>query len=387
MNNHLTTHSYTDPLLLAQELIRCRSMTPVSAAALDRLESTMTALGFLTWRIPFSTPGTLEVDNLYARWGRQGHNFCFAGHVDVVPPGQGWTVDPFSAVVRDSRLFGRGAVDMKGAIACFVAAVARILECNTSLPGSVSLLITGDEEGLAINGTRKVLTWLCEHGERLDACLVGEPTNPDWLGEMMKIGRRGSFNAQLHVFGTQGHAAYPHLTDNPIDRLLAMLAALRRSPLDNGSVHFQPSTLTLTSLDVDNASPNVIPAEARAAFNIRFNDLHTGAALEDWIRFHCDAVGGTYTLSCTLSGDSFLSTPGPLVQIVHKAVYAVTGHAPVLSTSGGTSDARFIKEICPVVEFGLVGRTMHKIDESTSLADLEALTEIYRQVLHGYFAA
>ncbi len=387
MNDHWNSNHYKNPLSLAQALIRCQTVTPTSSSnALDTLERALQTLGFLTWRVPFPRTGPPEVDNLYARLGTKGRNFCFAGHVDVVPPGPGWTVDPFAATVVNSHLFGRGAVDMKGAIACFVAAVARILGCQKNLPGSVSLLITGDEEGVALHGTRRVLSWLHEHEEKLDACLVGEPTNPHSLGEMIKIGRRGSLNAQLHVFGLQGHVAYPHLADNPLDRLLSMLMALRSYPLDNGSAHFQPSTLTLTNFDVGNSSPNVIPAEARAAFNIRFNDRQTGEGLKRWIRSCCDSIGGRYALTCTVSGEPFLTAPGQLTHVVHKAVHEVTGHTPVLSTSGGTSDARFIQTVCPVVEFGLVGRTMHKKDESTSLADLEVLTEIYQHVLEGYFA-
>ncbi len=376
----------TDPLPLAQDLIRCRSVTPADDGVLGILEAVLTELGFLTWRVPFSTPDTATVDNLYARWGMEGRNFCFAGHTDVVPPGQGWTVDPFAGTVIDGRLFGRGAVDMKGAIACFVAAVARILMRDGCLPGSVSLLVTGDEEGPSINGTAKVLAWLRDNEESLDACLVGEPTNSVRLGDMIKIGRRGSLNAHLRVFGVQGHAAYPHLADNPIDRLLDMLLALRQSSLDGGSVHFEPSTLTLIGVDVGNPATNVIPAAAEATFNIRFNDLHSGNSIERWIRSRCDAGKGAYALSCTVSGEPFLTIPGPLTEVIRAAVQAVTGGVPALSTAGGTSDARFIKDACPVVEFGLVGQTMHKTDESVLLADLEALTEIYQRVLEGYFA-
>ncbi len=378
---------YSNPLPLAQALIRCHSVTPASSSsALDVLERVLQTLGFLTWRVPFPRAGPPEVDNLYARLGTKGRNFCFAGHVDVVPPGQGWTVDPFAATVVNSHLFGRGAVDMKGAVACFVAAVSRILGRQKKIPGSVSFLITGDEEGVALHGTRMVLSWLYERKEQLDACLVGEPSNPHFVGEMIKIGRRGSLNAQLKVFGLQGHVAYPDLADNPIDRLLSMLMALRSSPIDSGSTHFQPSTLTLSNIDVGNSSPNIIPAEAQAAFNIRFNDRQTGERLERWIQSCCDSIGGRYSLKYIISGEPFLTAPGPLTHIVHQAVHRVTGHTPVLSTSGGTSDARFIQTVCPVVEFGLVGQTMHKKDESTSLTDLEALTEIYQHVLEGYFA-
>ncbi|MBC7905614.1 MAG: succinyl-diaminopimelate desuccinylase, partial [Rhodospirillaceae bacterium] len=318
--------------------------------------------------------------NLYARLGNSGPNFCFAGHTDVVPPGPHWTVDPFGGLVIDGRLFGRGAADMKGAIACFVAAVARFLKAGPA-KGSISLLITGDEEGPAVDGTKKVLDWLAERGEKLDFCLVGEPTNPRHLGEMMKIGRRGSLNCKITVFGAQGHAAYPHLADNPIPRLLEMLRRLTDSPLDEGSAHFQASTLALTTVDVGNPATNVIPGEARAGFNIRFNDLHTGQSLEEWIRRTLDGVGGEYECAIEVSGESFLTQPGVLSDAVAEAALAVTGATPELSTTGGTSDARFIKNVCPVLEFGLVAQTMHKVDEHVLVADMEGLTEIYGRVL------
>jgi succinyl-diaminopimelate desuccinylase len=282
--------------------------------------------------------------------------------------------------VIDGHLFGRGAADMKGAIACFVAAVAR-LPPDAPTDGSVSLLITGDEEGRALDGTSRVLDWLAAQGERLDACVVGEPTNPRHLGEMIKIGRRGSLNGRLRVLGAQGHVAYPHLADNPLPRLLAMLQALTAHPLDEGTPHFQPSTLVLTSIDVGNDASNVIPAEGRAAFNIRFNDRHSGASLEQWLRSRLDGVGGAYELEVERSGESFLTPPGALSDALCRAIVAVTGRTPELSTTGGTSDARFLKSACPVVEFGLVGQTMHKADERVALADLEALTLIYQRVL------
>lgn len=370
----------TDPVGLAAELIKCASVTPEDAGARDLLAGWLKQLGFDCHDVDSATGGPL-IRNLYARHGRDGVNFCFAGHTDVVPVGaSAWTVDPFGGQVVNDRLYGRGAADMKGAIACFVAAVARFLDKGAA-KGSISLLITGDEEGPAVDGTVKVLDWLVARGETLDACVVGEPTNPNRLGEMMKIGRRGSLNGRLTVHGTQGHAAYPHLADNPIPRLLAMLNALTAEPLDHGSPHFQASTLTLTTVDVGNPATNVIPAQARAGFNIRFNDLHSGASLEQWLRHSLDAVGGDYDLTVEVSGESFLTEPGALSQAVADCALAVTGLRPEASTTGGTSDARFIKNHCPVVEFGLVSQTMHKVDEHVLVADLEALTRIYEGVL------
>lgn len=383
------TNSLANPLELAQSLIRCPSVTPADAGALGVLEAALEELGFFCWRLPFSEAGTPDIDNLYARLGTEGRNFCFAGHTDVVPVGQGWTVEPFGADVIDGNLYGRGAADMKGAIACFVAAVARLKEQGVSFldRGSISLLLTGDEEGPSLNGTRKILHWLAENEETLDVCLVGEPTNPTVLGGMMKIGRRGSLNGRLTVHGTQGHTAYPHLADNPIPRLLRMLNGLTAHPLDQGNAHFQPSTIALSSVDVGNTATNIIPAEARAAFNIRFNDLHSADSLDVWLRGICTAVGGDYTLETTLSGEPFLTVPGLLSEVVRRAAKDVTGLDPEMSTSGGTSDARFIKDACPVVEFGLVGQSMHKADEHVSLADLENLTRIYQRILEAYFEA
>jgi succinyl-diaminopimelate desuccinylase len=374
----------TDPLPLAQALIRCPSVTPRDEGALAVLEAALEGLGFVCHRLPFRTGDGPEILNLYARLGHSGPNFCFAGHTDVVPVGQGWTAEPFAGQVIDGHLYGRGAADMKGAVACWVAAVARRLR-DGPLAGSVSLLITGDEEGPAVDGTVRVLDWLKAKGETLDACLVGEPTNPRRLGEAMKIGRRGSLNGRLRVFGTQGHAAYPHLADNPIPRLMRMLAALTEKPLDDGSDHFQASTLVVTTVDVGNTATNVIPAEARAGFNIRFNDLHSSASLSRWIEATLDAVGGDYELKIEVSGESFLTPPGRLSEVVAEAARDVLGLTPELSTSGGTSDARFIKDHCPVVEFGLVGQTMHKADERVALDDLEALTRVYHGVLARWF--
>lgn len=377
-----------DPLPLARDLIRCPSVTPEDAGALDVLTTALEALGFECHRLQFEEPGTAPVHNLYARLGNSGPNFCFAGHTDVVPVGTGWTVDPYTAEVIDDHLYGRGAADMKGAIACFTAAVARSLKASGQPTGSISLLITGDEEGPAINGTKKVLNWLEDRGEALDACLVGEPTNPTHLGEMIKIGRRGSLNGKLTVYGTQGHAAYPHLADNPIPIMLRLLTALTAEPLDSGTETFQPSTLTLTSVDVGNDATNVIPADARAAFNIRFNDNHSGESLSAWLNKTLDqaADGADFALDIQISGESFVTPPGPLSDLVSQAVTEVTGKTPELSTSGGTSDARFIRAACPVCEFGMVGQTMHKADERASMSDLEDLTKIYGLIIDRFFA-
>ncbi len=375
----------TEALPLAQALIRRPSVTPEDAGAMSVLEEALRALGFTCTRLTFGAEaGRPPIENLYAKLGTASPNFCFAGHTDVVPVGQGWTVDPFQGSVTDGFLYGRGAADMKGAIACFAAAVARLLKQGKP-KGSISLLITGDEEGRGLDGTQAVLRFLAAQGEELDLCLVGEPTNPLRLGEMIKVGRRGSLNATLTVQGTQGHSAYPHLADNPLPRLVAMLTAITAEPLDQGSEHFQPSTLALTSIDVGNPATNVIPAKGTAKLNVRFNDLHRGADIESWLRAKCDQVGGAFELDVEISGESFLTPPGELSDMLIKAVKSVTGRTPELSTTGGTSDARFIKNACPVAEFGLVGQSMHKADERVALADLDALTEIYLAVLQDYF--
>ncbi len=375
-----------DAITLAAEMIRRPSVTPVDAGALDVLQEALEGLGFTCHRLTFEEPGTDPVDNLYARRGDSGRNFCFAGHTDVVPPGDtaDWSVDPFDAALKDGNLVGRGACDMKGAIACFVAATDRFLaEANHDV--SISLLITGDEEGPAVNGTRKVLEWLAERDERIDACLVGEPTNPTRLGEMIKVGRRGSLNARITVNGTQGHAAYPHLTDNPINRLVGLLDTIIKTELDGGSEHFQPSTLAVTTVDVGNAATNVIPAKASAGLNIRFNDCHTGASLSAWLEGLCHEAGGEVDLDISVSGESFLRQPDEFAVVIADAAEAVLGERPEYSTTGGTSDARFIKDYCPVAEFGLVGQTMHKVDERVAVDDLTRLTDVYHAVLKRYF--
>jgi len=374
---------------LARDLIRCPSVTPEEGGALDLLRSVLTEMGFTCHRLVFSEAGTPDVDNLYARLGDSGPNFCFAGHTDVVPTGprDAWSVDPFAAEVRDGVLYGRGATDMKSAIAAFVVAAQRFQQSG-SPNGSISLLITGDEEGPSVNGTKKVLQWLTENDETIDICIVGEPTNPTRLGEMMKIGRRGSLNGWLTVTGEQGHTAYPHLADNAAHRIVALLAALTAAPLDQGSDHFQPSTLQISTIDIGNPTTNVIPGEAKATFNIRFNDLHGSESLTAWLHETLDAAigeGGRYDLDIVVSGESFLTPPGQLSDIVSDACEKVLGRRPELSTTGGTSDARFIKDFCPVVEFGLVGQTMHKADEQSAVSDIEKLTDIYEAVLRAYF--
>ena len=375
------------PLALARALIRCESVTPADGGALDVLQDALETLGFACHRLPFEEPGTERVDNLYARRGEGRPNFCFAGHTDVVPTGDraGWSREPFAAHVEDGVLYGRGASDMKGAIAAFVAAVARF-GAGGAGAGSISLLITGDEEGPAVNGTRKVLDWLGAQGETLDVCLVGEPTNPDEVGEMAKIGRRGSLNGTLRVAGRQGHVAYPALADNPLPRLVTLLDALLALELDQGTDHFQPSRLELTSIDVGNEATNVIPGSAAARFNVRFNDRHTGASLERTIRACLDAAGEAYDLATEVSGEAFVTPPGLLSTIIADSVAAVTGMTPTLSTTGGTSDARFIKDHCPVAEFGLIGRTMHRTDECVPVEAMERLADIYLGVLERYFA-
>jgi succinyl-diaminopimelate desuccinylase len=377
----------TDPVALTQALIRCPSVTPEDAGALGVVESALSRLGFRCRRLTFAADGTTPVANLYARLGDARPNLAFAGHTDVVPPGDAaaWRAAPFAALLIDGFVCGRGAVDMKGAIACFIAAVAR-LQGERRPPGSISCLITGDEEGPAVNGTRELVAWLRAQGEAPDACVVGEPTNPQQLGEMIKIGRRGSLTGQLTVHGVQGHVAYPERADNPIPRLLRLLEALTRDALDAGSAHFQPSQLVITSIDVGNPASNVIPAAARATFNIRFNDRHTAASLEVLLREQLRRVDDRHDLAISASGEAFVTSQGPLCELLAAAIRDETGRAPEPSTTGGTSDARFIKDMCPVVEFGLVGQTMHQIDERVAVADLEALTRIYRTFLDRYLA-
>lgn len=378
-----------DPAALAAELIRRPSVTPKDEGAIAIVAGALEDLGFTCHSLVFGGDGSDEIVNLYARRGERPPNLCFAGHTDVVPPGarESWSFDPFAANRRDGALWGRGAVDMKGAIAAFIAAVQRWLEGErTGFAGSISLLITGDEEGAGRNGTRKVLEWLAARGEALDACIVGEPTSAAALGDMIKIGRRGSLTGRLTAHGVQGHTAYPHLADNAAHRLIAMLQALTGAELDQGTSHFQPSTLQISTIDIGNPASNVIPASAHAVFNIRFNDRWTSGAVEQWIGERLDSTGGRYTLEVAVSGESFLAPPGPVSDCLAEAIRRVTGRMPELSTTGGTSDARFIQAYCPVAEFGLVGRTMHQADERVDLADLAALTEIYRNFLDLFFS-
>ena len=391
----------TDPVENLATLIRCPSVTPAEGGALSALAAMLQPLGMTVERPVFREPGTADVENLYARLGEDGPHLMFAGHTDVVPPGDeaAWTHPPFSAAIAGHEMFGRGAVDMKGAIACFVAALARHAKRDGPPSGSVSLLITGDEEGPSINGTAKLLEWAVARGERWDGAVVGEPTNPDALGDMIKIGRRGSLSGIVTVNGRQGHAAYPHLADNPVRGAIALATALLEAPFDDGTEDFQPTNLEITTIDVGNAAANVIPARTSFAFNIRFNDRWSAetlraeiaarlarAAGDRALRPHAEAPVGFELTWRDRPSPVFLTRNERLTGLLSDAVAAVTGRRPALSTSGGTSDARFIKDHCPVVEFGLVGRTMHMVDERVALEDLETLTEIYARFLRGWFA-
>jgi succinyl-diaminopimelate desuccinylase len=377
-----------DPVDFAAALIRRPSVTPRDEGALDILAARLEALGFVCHRLTFEEEGTDPVANLYARWGTGQPNLCFAGHTDVVPTGAAdqWSFDPFGAVLKDGVLCGRGAVDMKGAIAAFVAAAEQFIAVRgPDFPGSISLLITGDEEGVAINGTKKVLNWLAAHGEKIDACVVGEPTSATELGDMIKIGRRGSMTGRLTVEGVQGHVAYPHLVDNAAHRLVALLHALNAEQLDDGTEHFQPSSLQVTTIDIANPATNVVPGVARATFNIRFNDLWNSEKLKIWVAEKLDSIRTPYKLAWEVSGESFLVPPGIVSHCLSAAIEQVTGRSPELSTTGGTSDARFIHAHCPVAEFGLVGQTMHKVDERVDAADIGRLSAIYSAFLDRYF--
>jgi succinyl-diaminopimelate desuccinylase len=370
------TPAPTDPVALAEALIACPSVTPATGAVFDCLEAMLTPLGFTVERFLDGDVPEGPVENLLAvRKTGDGPHLAFAGHVDVVPPGDGWSGDAFIPERRGDLLFGRGAVDMKGSIACFVAAVARA----TDAPGTISLLITGDEEGDAVHGTVALMRHMAERGVRPDLCLVGEPTSVHRLGDMIKIGRRGSVNMWISVPGVQGHVAYPHLAKNPIPPLLRILAAIEAIELDKGTSWFQPSNIEITDVHVGNPVTNVIPGKATARLSIRYNDLHSGQSLTDRIAALVEAEGGT--LEAKISGEAFLTPPGALSTLVSDAIIAETGVSPELSTSGGTSDARFLSALCPVVEFGLVNATMHKLDEAVALADLEQLTRIYGRIV------
>ncbi len=372
---------------IAQALIRCPSVTPLDEGALDALGKILKGAGYAVERVPFSDANTPDIDNLFAKIGTGAPHFVFAGHTDVVPPGDAarWKHAPFSGEIVNGELFGRGACDMKGAIAAFAAAAIRF---GKPRRGTISFLITGDEEGPAVNGTRKLLRWAHERGEKFDHCLLGEPTNVDALGDMAKIGRRGSLSGTLIFRGVQGHVAYPHLAENPVPPMLQALAALTEEPLDQGSEHFDASNLEVTSLETGNAAFNVIPAETRAQFNIRFNDKHNADSLRDLVLNRVIAAVGDapFQIDWEPSSDCFLTERGDFVDLVAETIAAETGRAPKLSTTGGTSDARFIKDYCPVVEFGLVGQTMHKIDERAPVADIEKLSQIYLRILERYFS-
>ena len=382
-----------DPVTIARDLIRCRSVTPEEGGALDYLQEVLGQAGFAVHRATFAEPGTAPVDNLYARIGTERPNLMFAGHTDVVPPGDeaAWKHPPFAGDTTADALYGRGAVDMKGGIACFVAAALDHLNANAGKPnkGSLSFLITGDEEGVAVNGTVKLLQWAAARGETFDHCIVGEPSSHEVLGDTIKVGRRGSLNGTLIVTGRQGHVAYPDRADNPIRGMAVLIAALQ-GPLDEGSEHFDPSNLEFTTVDVGNRTVNLIPGEARARFNIRYNDRHSAIALKTLIERRAQAAAGgrvRYALEWQPSNaDVFLTKPGPFTELASAAVAEVTGRKPKLSTTGGTSDARFIKDYCPVLEFGLVGQTAHQVDECAPLGELVALTAIYRRIIECYLA-
>jgi succinyl-diaminopimelate desuccinylase len=382
-----------DPVTITRDLLRCPSVTPAEGGALAFLETVLKSAGFIVHRVTFSEPGADNVENLYARIGSAAPHLVFAGHTDVVSPGdeKAWTHPPFSGEVADGQLYGRGAVDMKGGIGCAVAAVLDHLSHHGGEPkGSISFLITGDEEGIAVNGTPKLLKWAAERGEKFDHCILGEPSNQEELGDTIKVGRRGSLNGHLIVRGRQAHVAYPHRGDNPIRGLVVLIAALQAEPLDAGSAQFSASHLEFTSVDVGNKTVNLIPGEARARFNIRFNDHHTLDSLKALIeRRAAKAAGNKIKFEFKWEPSNagvFVTEPGPFTEMVSNAVTEVTRRKPELSTTGGTSDARFISNYCPVVEFGLVGQTMHQVDERVPIGDLRALTTIYRKIIDKYFS-
>ncbi len=387
----------TDALSITRDLVRCRSITPTDAGALGVLENLLKAAGFETHRITFGETGTADIANLYARIGTAAPHITFAGHTDVVPPGDeaAWTVGAFSGEVKDGFLYGRGAVDMKGGIACSVAAVLQYLSDHGGKPraddkGSISFLITGDEEDIAVNGTIKLLQWAATRGEKFDHCVLGEPSNVETLGDCIKIGRRGSQSGTLYVEGIQGHVAYPDRALNPVPDISRLIVALSDEPLDHGSTQFQASNLEFTSVDVGNSAGNVIPGQARARFNIRFNDLHTQVTLRELVEARLAKATGNRIKAHIAwepsNSNVFVTKPGAFTDLAVGAIEEITGLKPDLSTSGGTSDARFISHYCPVIEFGLVGQTMHQIDERASIADIEKLTRIYRGILDRYFA-
>ncbi len=374
-----------DPVALTAALIQCRSVTPADGGAIPLLQQTLEDKGFICNR-----PNRGGILNLHARFGTNGPVFGFNGHTDVVPTGEGWSMDPFSGDIRDGKIWGRGAADMKSGVAAFVAAAISFVEENPNFDGSIAIMITGDEEADATDGTIAILDWMRENGEALDACIVGEPTCPERMGDMMKIGRRGSLTAKFTAQGVQGHSAYPHRARNPLPPLVALLNRLANWELDTGTAHFDPSSLAITTIDVGNQATNVIPEYAKATVNIRFNDSHSRTSLietmQEWMDETAQETGVTLSMKTKISGESFITEPGPLSKIVADVVKSETGLSPELSTTGGTSDARFICHICPVVEFGLVGKTLHKVDEHVEVKDITTLTQIYRNILKSWFS-
>jgi len=377
-------------LELAKELIKFPTITPVDAGVMRFLEKKLKSLGFKTKILEFKEKNSKPVKNLYARLGTKGLNFCYAGHLDVVPPGdlKDWTVNPFKPIVKKGHLIGRGANDMKSSIAAFVAAVNNFIN-NNDFNGSISLLITGDEEGIAVNGTKKVVDYLKRKKEKIDFCLVGEPTNPNKLGEMIKIGRRGSMTGRLKIIGTQGHVAYPHRANNPSNTLVKILSALKKIKFDKGTKDFQPTNLEITKINIENTADNVIPGEANATFNIRFNNKHSSSSLKAKLNKIFNKITNQnkskFNIEYSVSGEAFLTKPNSTTFMIRDVIKKITKVTPQLSTTGGTSDARFIRKISPCLEFGLVGKTMHKVDEAVSVADLKKLTLIYSEILKNYF--
>ena len=376
-----------NPIELTKTLINCRSVTPENDGAIEQVSHWLEEIGFKSEILNFKEEGTASIKNLWSKMGSKGPTICFAGHTDVVPTGNidEWSSDPFDANEVNDKIIGRGAADMKGSIASFISATNRFVKEYPDFPGSIGFIITGDEEGCAINGTKKILTWMKSNNISFDDCIVGEPTNPNSLGEMIKIGRRGSVNGVITVKGVQGHVAYPHLADNPIPKLIKILENLINQKLDDGTEHFQPSNIEITSIDIGNKATNVIPKEASANFNIRYNDIFDRGKIEEEVHNRIRNLNYDYSIKFEHSGDSFLTSPGKLTKNLSKIIEDQTGNTPELSTSGGTSDARFIKDYGNVVEFGLIGATMHKVDESASIKDIKNLTEIYYQLLKKYF--
>ncbi len=382
--------AYINELKLAKDLIKFPSITPKDAGTINFLSKQLKSIGFECKILEFKDKKSKPIKNLYARFGKSSPNLCYAGHTDVVPPGniKDWTTDPFKPSVKKNHLIGRGANDMKSSIACFVSAVSKFLK-KKKFDGSISLLITGDEEGYAINGTKKVVDYLKKKKEKIDFCIVGEPTNPNKLGEMIKIGRRGSLTGKITISGSQGHVAYPHLSNNPINTLVSICKKLKEKKLDKGNKNFQPSNLEFTAINVDNGAQNVIPARAKAQFNIRYNNFHTSNSLKKKIssivKSICKKNKCKFKIEFIANGDSFLTKPEKTIFMAKKIIKKITKITPVFSTTGGTSDARFIRKIAPCLEFGLVNKTMHKVDECVSLTDLKKLTKIYQNILEDYF--